>query len=540
MIAIGDDTRFRQVLEQLLENESKYAPTADGVSIGVWRIGDEVQVYVTDDGPGVPREDWESVFEPFVRIEGRGRSRGSGIGLFAARRLMSAMGGRIFLEPNGFASSRFVVALPAGIDNAAGPLYIARRYNTSQRRDAHGGVSDPRPACRPDRARRVAAWPLGVIWRDIARGGLAGLLVGVVVGGLGGRVAMRLIALLVPEATGSSTENGNRIGDITLGGSFGLILFAGLFVGILVGTIWVVVSPWLPRSAWPPRARGHPARDRPRPFVLVQGSNSDFIVLGFDPAVVVVLLGLVGLGRRLDGRRRCVARPAPAARSVADEPGDRVYVAVCRSGRSSRSLSWPPSSHRRCARSGSPSWSAASPPCAGGTSDSAVPNGRRSCSACWGAGASSRRSSSALWLETARHRAGARGFLETAEPRYSNSGADSSFSSPWSKMSWGPLDRDRAVGMEGDAARRHGRSARRPGIFGSDRRRPVCRSVSPSAPKLSLTFQCARSASRRLLPLPSIYAVRTLGGCWPRVRENAIVLFEWIGDPARLSIGLGQ
>ena len=114
MVAIGDATRFRQVLEQLLENELKYAPRADGVSIGVWRVGDEIQVYVTDDGPGVPIEDWESVFEPFVRIEGRGRSRGSGIGLFAARRLMTAMGGRIFLEPNGYASSRFVVALPAG------------------------------------------------------------------------------------------------------------------------------------------------------------------------------------------------------------------------------------------------------------------------------------------------------------------------------------------------------------------------------------------------------------------------------------------
>jgi K+-sensing histidine kinase KdpD len=114
MTAIGDATRFRQVLEQLLENESKYAPSADGVSIGAWRVGEEIQIYVTDDGPGVPREDWESVFEPFVRIEGRGQSRGSGIGLFAARRLMTAMGGRIFLEPNGFASSRFVVALPAG------------------------------------------------------------------------------------------------------------------------------------------------------------------------------------------------------------------------------------------------------------------------------------------------------------------------------------------------------------------------------------------------------------------------------------------
>lgn len=114
MTAVGDETRFRQVLEQLLENESKYAPSADGVSIGVWRHDHEIQIYVTDDGPGVPIEDWESVFEPFVRIGGRGRSRGSGIGLFASRRLMSAMGGRIFIEPNGYASSRFVVALPTG------------------------------------------------------------------------------------------------------------------------------------------------------------------------------------------------------------------------------------------------------------------------------------------------------------------------------------------------------------------------------------------------------------------------------------------
>jgi signal transduction histidine kinase len=114
LVAVGDAARFKQVLEQLLDNEAKYAPTDGGVSIGAWREGETVCVYVTDDGPGVPVEDWESVFEPFVRIDGRGRSRGSGIGLFAARRLMAAMGGRVWLEPNGYGGSRFVVELPAG------------------------------------------------------------------------------------------------------------------------------------------------------------------------------------------------------------------------------------------------------------------------------------------------------------------------------------------------------------------------------------------------------------------------------------------
>jgi two-component system sensor histidine kinase KdpD len=115
LVAVGDVARFRQVLEQLLENEAKYAPPGDGVSIGAWREGSEIRVYVTDDGPGIPIGDWEAVFEPFVRIGGRraGADRGSGIGLFAARRLMDAMGGRVWLEPNGYGGSRFVVALPA-------------------------------------------------------------------------------------------------------------------------------------------------------------------------------------------------------------------------------------------------------------------------------------------------------------------------------------------------------------------------------------------------------------------------------------------
>jgi signal transduction histidine kinase len=112
LVGIGDDARFRQVLEHLLENAAKYAPAGWGVTVGAWRREDEIEVYVTDDGPGIPAGEWETVFDAYVRLRAGG-TRGSGIGLYAARRLMDAMGGRVRIEANGFGGSRFVVAVPA-------------------------------------------------------------------------------------------------------------------------------------------------------------------------------------------------------------------------------------------------------------------------------------------------------------------------------------------------------------------------------------------------------------------------------------------
>ena len=109
--ALGDAARFRQVLELLLENAAKYAPEGGRIVVADWLEDGEVHVCVADDGLGVPVAERESVFEPFVRLHG-GQRPGSGIGLFAARRLMQAMGGHVWIEDRPSGGSQFVAALP--------------------------------------------------------------------------------------------------------------------------------------------------------------------------------------------------------------------------------------------------------------------------------------------------------------------------------------------------------------------------------------------------------------------------------------------
>ena len=136
--------------------------------------------------------------------------------------------------------------------------------------------------------------PTGEVLRDIARGGISGAIVGIVVGGIGARVVMRIVAILHPDAVGALTENGNRIGDITLGGTLFLIPF-GLISGVLAGVLWVIVSPWIPRhtgvrallTAGIAIAIGTP--------LLIIGRNPDFVILDHDPRVVSLLVALVGL-----------------------------------------------------------------------------------------------------------------------------------------------------------------------------------------------------------------------------------------------------
>ena len=154
-----------------------------------------------------------------------------------------------------------------------------------------------------DEAAKLAAdAAIGDIVRDIARGGLTGLIVGLIGIGIGGRIVMRLAALIVPESAGAFTENGNRIGSITLGGSLGLVIL-GLFLGATVAIIWVVISPWIPSVGLRRALLAMPIAVGLGASGLIEGSNPDFFVLDHDRGVVgllILLIAVIGLLFALD------------------------------------------------------------------------------------------------------------------------------------------------------------------------------------------------------------------------------------------------
>jgi signal transduction histidine kinase len=105
---------IRHVLLNLLENAVKYGPDGQTVRVELRRAGGDVQLSVTDQGPGVPRDEQESVWRPFTRGRDAQERGGSGIGLAIVREIATEAGGRAWIEdaPNG--GARFVVAFPAG------------------------------------------------------------------------------------------------------------------------------------------------------------------------------------------------------------------------------------------------------------------------------------------------------------------------------------------------------------------------------------------------------------------------------------------
>jgi signal transduction histidine kinase len=95
-VALADEERVRQIGRILLENAILHTPAGTEVRLITAETGSSVELRVADDGPGVPADDQQQVFERFYRVGGAITS-GSGLGLAIAQELAAVMGGEIKL-----------------------------------------------------------------------------------------------------------------------------------------------------------------------------------------------------------------------------------------------------------------------------------------------------------------------------------------------------------------------------------------------------------------------------------------------------------
>ena len=111
--AVADAERVAQIGRALAINALVHTPAGSRIVIGARRRGDRAELFVEDDGPGIPAAHREAVFERFYRVEG-GMASGSGLGLAIARELARLLKGTVRLESQ---PGRTVVTLdvPAGL-----------------------------------------------------------------------------------------------------------------------------------------------------------------------------------------------------------------------------------------------------------------------------------------------------------------------------------------------------------------------------------------------------------------------------------------
>jgi signal transduction histidine kinase len=111
----ADERRIRQVLFNLLSNAAKFTPSGGRIDVTAVRVAGEIEVAVSDTGPGIAPADQDRIFEEFQQTEvGAKQREGTGLGLALSKRLVELHGGRIWVESELGSGSLFVFTLPVG------------------------------------------------------------------------------------------------------------------------------------------------------------------------------------------------------------------------------------------------------------------------------------------------------------------------------------------------------------------------------------------------------------------------------------------
>jgi len=109
----ADPGRIQQVFTNLLDNAIKYTPHGGQIRVAMFhRTSQRVEVSVDDDGPGIPREQQQRIFEATVRLDPSGNQNGYGLGLAVCQEIIQAHYGKIWVEAEPGVGSCFHFTLP--------------------------------------------------------------------------------------------------------------------------------------------------------------------------------------------------------------------------------------------------------------------------------------------------------------------------------------------------------------------------------------------------------------------------------------------
>jgi signal transduction histidine kinase len=108
----ADREKLVQVLTNLLDNAARYSPEGGAITIAARGRPDAAEITVADEGIGIPAADQQRIFSKFFRGDGAPAGHGTGVGLFLVRGLVTAMGGRIWVDSEEGQGSRFTFELP--------------------------------------------------------------------------------------------------------------------------------------------------------------------------------------------------------------------------------------------------------------------------------------------------------------------------------------------------------------------------------------------------------------------------------------------
>ena len=107
-----DPDMARRVLTNLIENAIKFTPAEGKIELGAKVEGEWLELWVKDNGPGIPPADQKRVFEKFTRLRGKDKPAGLGVGLAFCRLAVLGHGGRIWVNSQAGEGTEFRFTLP--------------------------------------------------------------------------------------------------------------------------------------------------------------------------------------------------------------------------------------------------------------------------------------------------------------------------------------------------------------------------------------------------------------------------------------------